>query len=583
MRIKLLAAAASVFLLARVFAGSQEAPRPAQVEWLMANAIPFETAEAGTGFADLEPLRAIIGDARIVALGEGTHGTREFFRMKHRLTEFLASEMGFTIFSIEASTPEAFAVSDYVVRATGDPARLVGGMYFWTWNTEEVLDMVRWMREFNLSGKGSMEFTGFDMQTPDVAMRIVGDFVSEVDPERAAAVRAKYRRIREAQRSGTFGVTTFRFPVEQARGKRVRFSGFIRTEDLSSGWAGLWWRVDGDEGGEHKTLAFDNMARRGPRGTTEWTEYTVELDVSEEAVNINFGVLMPGNGKAWFDGLRVELDGDVYGGEEFDLDFEGGRIRGYASRDGAYLASLDSKQAHSGNQSLKIESLESDPDSPSASEAARVAGEVLSDLQSSRPRYLEKRSAQEVDWVLHNARIVDQCMRARAGSGGLVRDESMAANVVWILDQNPGARIVLWAHNGHISRRKGAMGAHLFERHGEDYLTIAFAAGTGEYYAVGDGSPGNHRLQPPPPRSVESFFAATGQPRLILDLRRAARDSEDSRWLTESRPFRSIGAVATEEQFYPAVITDLFDVLIYFDATTPARQLDTPPRRSRAR
>jgi erythromycin esterase len=112
MRIKLLAAAASVFLLARVFAGSQEAPRPAQVEWLMANAIPFETAEAGTGFADLEPLRAIIGDARIVALGEGTHGTREFFRMKHRLTEFLASEMGFTIFSIEASTPEAFAVSD---------------------------------------------------------------------------------------------------------------------------------------------------------------------------------------------------------------------------------------------------------------------------------------------------------------------------------------------------------------------------------------------------------------------------------------------------------------------------------------
>jgi hypothetical protein len=50
--------------------------------WLRENAIPFDTTEPGSDFADLMPLKEIIGDARIVALGEATHGTHEFFQMK---------------------------------------------------------------------------------------------------------------------------------------------------------------------------------------------------------------------------------------------------------------------------------------------------------------------------------------------------------------------------------------------------------------------------------------------------------------------------------------------------------------------
>lgn len=132
-------------------------------QWIRGNAIPLKTVQAGNGFADMEPLTKIVGNARIVALGEATHGTREFFQLKHRMLEFLATRMGFTIFSIEANIPEAYRLNDYVLNGKGDPAQLLKGMYFWTWDTKEVLEMIQWMREFNQSGKGRIAFTGFDM------------------------------------------------------------------------------------------------------------------------------------------------------------------------------------------------------------------------------------------------------------------------------------------------------------------------------------------------------------------------------------------------------------------------------------
>jgi len=173
------------------------APGREQLDWLKANAVPFGTEAAGSGFEDLQALKAMIGDARIVSLGEATHGTAEFFRMKHRLTEFLASEMGFTVFAIEASMPEAFRLNDYVLRGEGDPKELLRGMYFWTWNTQEVLDMILWMRAFNASGKGRIEFLGFDMQEPKVAAENVRAFVKKADPAYAKELGEKYAGLKD--------------------------------------------------------------------------------------------------------------------------------------------------------------------------------------------------------------------------------------------------------------------------------------------------------------------------------------------------------------------------------------------------
>jgi erythromycin esterase-like protein len=561
-------------LLAASNAVAQEGEaRSALVEWMSANAIPFDTPLSCTGFDDLQPLKTVIGDARIVGLGEATHGTREHFQMKHRLVEFLAEEMGFTIFSIEASTPEAYRLNDYVLGGDGDPEQLIAGMYFWTWNTEEVLAMVEWMRSFNTSGRGQIQFTGFDMQTPDVAADIVVQFLEKVDPNRAEQVQAKYDEVMSARpRTAGFGVATMSFPVDDARGKHLKYTGYIKTEELQGGWAGLWWRVDC---GEQTAAAFDNMMGRGPSGTTQWKRYTIELDIPEEATNINFGVLMPGSGKAWFDKLNVELDGEEYvHPDAFDFNFEATRIEGYyASNDGTYLATLDADERYSGKQSLRLEKVGDDGSTAlQADDAARLTTEVFETMEANRVDYLGHATAEEVDWAIHNARIVDQSMRLRAGHSGRVRDESMSDNIVWILEQNPGAKIVLWAHNAHIARWVGVMGGYLNERFGADYLPVAFTAAAGQYRAVGKGRLGVHDLDEPPDDSIESVCAATGAPRLIVDLRTAPRG-----WLTKSRKMRSIGAMAMDEQFFYTSLPQAFDVLVYFQETSPSIPLGANP------
>jgi erythromycin esterase-like protein len=159
-----------LFLLALGVSGAA-AQEPVR-DWIAKHAIPLKTVEPGRGTSDLQAFREIIGDARIVALGEATHGTREFFQLKHRLVELLVAEMGFSIFAIENTIPEAERLNEYIVHGRGDPEALLKGLYG-CWNTREVLAMVQWMRAFNASGKGQIEFTGFDEQTPGKPVNVL--------------------------------------------------------------------------------------------------------------------------------------------------------------------------------------------------------------------------------------------------------------------------------------------------------------------------------------------------------------------------------------------------------------------------
>jgi len=170
-----------------------ETPPSAEVvELLKKAAVPLRTVEAGNGFEDLRPMAPWVSGARIVALGEATHGSREFFQLKHRMLEWLATEHGFTVFGIEANFAEALAINDYVLTGKGDPGAALAGLYFWTWDTEEVLAMIRWMRAYNADPKHTkkLKFYGFDMQYTPGSHKALQAYLKKVDPALAKKVEA---------------------------------------------------------------------------------------------------------------------------------------------------------------------------------------------------------------------------------------------------------------------------------------------------------------------------------------------------------------------------------------------------------
>lgn len=162
------------------------------IAWVSEHAIPLHTVEAGHRFTDMRPLVDVVGDARIVALGEATHGTREFFQLKHRMLEFLVSEMGFTVFAMEAAMPQAFAINAYVLTGKGDPAEALAGLRFWMWDTEEVLDLIEWMRRYNADPRHErkVKFYGFDLQLAEArAARVTLDYLRSVDPRHTPSAK----------------------------------------------------------------------------------------------------------------------------------------------------------------------------------------------------------------------------------------------------------------------------------------------------------------------------------------------------------------------------------------------------------
>jgi erythromycin esterase len=163
--------------------------------WLKTQAKPLKTVQAESGLEDLADFGAMVGNAKIIGLGEATHGTREFFLTKHRLLEYLVKEKGFTTFAIEATFPESYAVNNYVLNGEGDAKTVLRNLYFWTWNTQEVLDMIEWMRQYNKNPvhTNKIKFFGFDMQSPVNAIAYVSRYVQQVAAQNLAQVETQLR------------------------------------------------------------------------------------------------------------------------------------------------------------------------------------------------------------------------------------------------------------------------------------------------------------------------------------------------------------------------------------------------------
>jgi protein-L-isoaspartate(D-aspartate) O-methyltransferase len=158
-----------------------------------------ETAEP---FADIEeaelgPLLERIGEARVVLLGEATHGSSEFYRMRARITRELIDRRGFSLLAVEADWPDAVWVDRYVRHAAGPP---VGNPPFtrfpqWMWRNREVSDFIEWLRDRNAAVGDPARHAGFyglDLYSLYGSIGVVLDYLDRLDPRAASLARARY-------------------------------------------------------------------------------------------------------------------------------------------------------------------------------------------------------------------------------------------------------------------------------------------------------------------------------------------------------------------------------------------------------
>jgi len=167
----------------------------AALEALRVDARPLDGGEH-----DYDALLELVGDARLVLLGEASHGTHEFYRERARVTRRLIEERGFMAVAIEGDWPDADRVNRYVQGAgeDGDAEQALGGFRrfpTWMWRNADVLDFVGWLRAHNEERAPSprgVGFYGLDLYSMGASMEAVVTYLEQVDPAGAARARRRY-------------------------------------------------------------------------------------------------------------------------------------------------------------------------------------------------------------------------------------------------------------------------------------------------------------------------------------------------------------------------------------------------------
>jgi len=106
-----------------------------------------------------------------------------------------------------------------------------------------------------------------------------------------------------------FGTIMQSFEPVDYLGKRIKLTGNIKAIDIDKS-SGMWMRIDGMKDGKREVMGFDNMQDRQIKGTQDWKQYEIILDVPQEATYVSYGVLIGGTGKMLIDSFKFEIIDD---------------------------------------------------------------------------------------------------------------------------------------------------------------------------------------------------------------------------------------------------------------------------------
>ena len=167
------------------------------IAWIDRHAVPLTLPDFTSPSTGLDSLRSVVRPATVVGLGEPTHGSHEQFAMKLRIVQFLVEHAGFRTVAFENDFATGLAIDRYVTTGVGDPVALVSEMSSPFWATEEIVDLVRWLRSYNQTHTEPVRFFGADLlQLRQESFDAITAFVSRVAPERLDELTVELDRLR---------------------------------------------------------------------------------------------------------------------------------------------------------------------------------------------------------------------------------------------------------------------------------------------------------------------------------------------------------------------------------------------------
>jgi erythromycin esterase-like protein len=190
------AAAAAMMLLTGVLTAQAVSTPPSVTGWIRHNATVLDTVDPAAPLDDLAPLGQSIGNAKIVGLGESTHGAAEEETLKLRTLRFLVERMSFRSIAWEEDWTTGLQVNEYIRSGKGNPDMLIRQMSP-QWQSRQVADVLRWLHDFNAGHAGKVQFFGVEYYlTRPLAYDEIDAYVARTAPERLPDLRSHLRVIR---------------------------------------------------------------------------------------------------------------------------------------------------------------------------------------------------------------------------------------------------------------------------------------------------------------------------------------------------------------------------------------------------
>ncbi|MFM8914465.1 MAG: erythromycin esterase family protein, partial [Flammeovirgaceae bacterium] len=133
---------------------------------------------------DLTFLNTFLSEKPIVALGESTHGTSEFFTFRHRMIQHMVQQLNFRVIAVETNFSTAQNINEYILGGPGTGKAAVQTISGWVYNNQEFVQLIEWLRLYNSAqpAANKVTFHGFDAQSAQAAAKRVQGYLSANDP-----------------------------------------------------------------------------------------------------------------------------------------------------------------------------------------------------------------------------------------------------------------------------------------------------------------------------------------------------------------------------------------------------------------